>query len=361
LKRPASALVRTAKRPSALLKRPAAAAKVLRKKDGPSPPAATLGKPSLGRPEVQGTRASRELPSARSSAASLPAPVLKCATDTVSKASRPSSPPTLMLTDAPERVPRAPVVEVKQGVAVPTSEWRLVPKGVACPRGCEYLMDMSSGMNMVRLLQSGFNSCGKAASSSGGSTALVLAEQPLREKPKLAERLEQHRVAHQQLSLKSHPKSYGQGTASHPVIVLDDSPQKQPQPRQNQTPQTFLKRRSERLHHSRSPPKGTLVPAGTGCVDRPAGISSSSKLVPSTAAAGSKAVRTVHKEKTLNRVATKKDGSREEARVREKTQQLVGGVGREKTTSRREERVQRLSNGRTVVTETFTLRKVTVF
>lgn len=44
-------------------------------------------------------------------------------------------------------------VQIENGVAVPSDKWELLPQGVPAPRGCEYKMDMSTGTNMVRLVQ----------------------------------------------------------------------------------------------------------------------------------------------------------------------------------------------------------------
>eukprot|EP00928_Gymnodinium_smaydae_P071635 TRINITY_DN55174_c0_g1_i1.p1 TRINITY_DN55174_c0_g1~~TRINITY_DN55174_c0_g1_i1.p1 ORF type:complete len:228 (-),score=26.14 TRINITY_DN55174_c0_g1_i1:128-751(-) len=63
---------------------------------------------------------------------------------------RPAQP---MLKNNPEiSSTQVAVVKVIRGVAVPTAEWCIVPKGVACPPGCEYRMCVSSGVNMIRLV-----------------------------------------------------------------------------------------------------------------------------------------------------------------------------------------------------------------
>lgn len=73
---------------------------------------------------------------------------------------------------------------------------------------------------------------------------------------------------------------------------------------------------------------------------------------------GMKSVQLRHQQR---RVTTAPDGSTEEAKIALRQKRIIkeGGSPVETRTEKRDSRVRRLGNGRTVVTETLTLQKVT--
>merc|ERR1712094_106828 len=74
--------------------------------------------------------------------------MLKNGPENVSQPQRFPSAVPLMLKNTPENTQSSsgPLhVKVVKGIAVPCADWRVVPKGVACPGGCEYRMDLTSG------------------------------------------------------------------------------------------------------------------------------------------------------------------------------------------------------------------------
>eukprot|EP00427_Karlodinium_veneficum_P030201 CAMPEP_0169188632 /NCGR_PEP_ID=MMETSP1016-20121227/3560_1 /TAXON_ID=342587 /ORGANISM="Karlodinium micrum, Strain CCMP2283" /LENGTH=221 /DNA_ID=CAMNT_0009264669 /DNA_START=157 /DNA_END=822 /DNA_ORIENTATION=- len=177
-------------------------------------------------------------------------------------------------------------VHVVNGIAVPTSEWRMVPPGVACPRGCEYRMDLATGKNMIRLLPS------RTDRREGVDTNVVAVKSGASSDRSLSPCKKQARII---------------GTGNS--LQLKQSPQ------------------------------ATRI--------RPA-------------------PKSVEKEHKRTKTVLKKDGTRELARVAVKSREVVrptecGKPGnRQKVTSRRDERVRKLGDGRTIITETITLQKVTV-
>merc|ERR1719401_3276336 len=75
--------------------------------------------------------------------------------------------------------------------------------------------------------------------------------------------------------------------------------------------------------------------------------------------------KAVEKEHKSAKIVTRKDGSREQARTAVKSRELrphgdVNSGRREKLSSRRDERVRKLKDGRTIITETLTFQKRTV-
>lgn len=96
----------------------------------------------------------------------------------------------LMAKNAPKVIDSAnvPLVEVVGKVAVPVTEWRIVPPGVACPPGCEYKMNMATGTNMIRVLQPGASSerPGREALVATPSRNVELPKSPLKRKKKEA-------------------------------------------------------------------------------------------------------------------------------------------------------------------------------
>lgn len=217
----------------------------------------------------------------------------------------------LMLKNVPEtsHSAKVPVVQVVRGVAVPVAEWRLVPDGVACPRGCEFKMDMDKGTNMIRVLQ---------ATGSGDRPSLVLTPSGNLEAPKVLNSLLKRKRVEPGNRQISAPRR------GPPILVPDDSP---PPQRAKTAPHT---------------------------------PSSSAKL--SLATGKYKAVEREHRRK---KVLVRKDGSREEASIQEKSREIrpkkgASGGSREKTTSRRQQGIRHLRDGRKVITETITLQRVTV-
>lgn len=179
------------------------------------------------------------------------------------------------------------MVHVVNGIAVPTTEWRLVPKGVACPRGCEYQMDLAAGTNMIRLPSS--------TSENSNRGALVPA------KP-----------------------STSAARDSDEVIVLEESPS----PQRAKTAATQVN--GDKVLDTRQR---------------------------AAAAVAGKAVDRQHRQR---KVATKKDGSREEACMAVRSRELIRPGRREKLTKRADARVRKLKDGTTVITETLTLQKITI-
>lgn len=203
---------------------------------------------------------------------------------------------------------KVPIVQVVRGVAVPVAEWRIVPDGVACPRGCEFKMDMEKGTNMIRVLQ---------PTSSGDRPCLVLTPSGNLEAPKVGNSLlKRKRVEPSSRQLPAPRRG--------PPICVDDSPPPQ---------------RAKTAPHSPS---------------------SSAKL--SLATGKYKSVEREHRRK---KVMVRKDGSREEASVQTKSREIrpkkgASGGSREKTTSRQQQGIRHLRDGRKVITETITLQRVTV-
>lgn len=228
-------------------------------------------------------------------------------------------------------------VEIVHGVAVPTAHWQIVPKGVACPRGCEYHMCMSSGVNMVRLLQSGAKSGGRLADS---STALCVINAP---REKLAQKLDQQRQRHLELQLKRHPQPMGGHIHEEPAQRLGE--------------QTSVLQHLQAKSHLQS-----YGLSSSGALAKVDALENKQRMRLDDS--GSSKLQIVDREHKQRRVDTTRDGLRKEATVAEKSRTLIrkGNEGRgvSRTTSRWEESVQQLHDGRTVVTETITLKKVTV-
>lgn len=227
--------------------------------------------------------------------------------------------PQLMLRNAPEPPTAAKImtVEVVRGVAVPAAEWRIVPNGVACPRGCEFKMNMTTGTNMIRLLQAAPNI------ERPVQTALVVAPSRSPAPPKTL--LKRKRLQ---------PTSAGQHRASRrcppEVVVLDDSPSP-----------------------SRARMETAQVQGGSSSTLRSRG--------PMSAIAGK--VKAIEKQYSRRRTSVRKDGSREEASVAVRSKEIRpknGSMQRQRTTSRQESGIKQLRDGRKVITETITLQRVTV-
>lgn len=209
-----------------------------------------------------------------------------------------------MLKNAPEKSnsQKVRLVDVVRGVAVPVTEWRIVPDGVACPRGCEYKMDMSTGTNMIRVLES------RPGSDRNGRGAVVIAPSRNLEPPKSL------------LKRKRCEASPSTASRRADLVVVDDSSPSPCRPRHGATGGLAL---------------------------------SQGKL------------KTVDREHSRTKLTVRKDGSREEARVRVKSREIrpkKGGVAcsTQRMTSREEQGIRRLKDGRKVITETITLQKVTV-
>eukprot|EP00927_Polykrikos_kofoidii_P072235 TRINITY_DN68376_c0_g1_i1.p1 TRINITY_DN68376_c0_g1~~TRINITY_DN68376_c0_g1_i1.p1 ORF type:complete len:402 (-),score=38.56 TRINITY_DN68376_c0_g1_i1:121-1326(-) len=219
----------------------------------------------------------------------------------------------------PPRTACVLTVDVVNGVATPTSEWRRVPRGVACPKGCEFRMDLESGVNLVRRAP-------LSTQVAGGSA--VGSQRP---------------ISCDAIHRKTNDSA----------VVVDSPPR---------TRQLSLKEacKSQHGHPGRpSPPisQTALVPVASTTVV-PAGRAGSA-ITPS-------GYQAVERQQRKSSVATGRDGSRQEMRLDVKSRELYrpgetgeGASPLERRTARRDERVHRMSDGRVVVTETLTLQKVT--
>jgi len=232
-------------------------------------------------------------------------------------------------------------VDVKDGVAVPTEDWRIVPKGVACPRGCEYRMDMSQGINLVRLLP-GVKTSSSPSSRQSASRSL-------------ADKLQEQRMAHQQLQLRSQPQPLAPRQPKQTSGAAQEaSCSRQPKPEDRQAKPPTLPIKQGLSNHSSGdavPPKrlrGDIIPP--------------QRLKNSLAVTSRAKSKSVQKEHTERRVTNCKDGSQEQSwrQLKSRESRREDGKGAERRSARREERVRKLPDGRTVVTETVTLKKVTV-
>lgn len=216
----------------------------------------------------------------------------------------------LMIRNVPEKCQqmKAPVVQVVRGIAMPTTEWRVVPDGVACPRGCEYKMDLGAGVNMIRKLQPA------ASTDRAARGALVVAPRQNPEPPKSLLKRKRLEVGDQQPATRR----------SSPILVSEDSP---------------------------SPRRAGSAPQNRGS--------------PSSRTLATGKYKAVEREHRRKKVSVRKDGSREEASVAVKSREIRpknGGSNgsKQKTTSKQEQGIRRLRDGRKVITETITLQRVTV-
>lgn len=228
----------------------------------------------------------------------------------------PRSSPQLMLKNAAEEeAVMHTVVQIERGIARPTSEWRVVPKGVPCPPGCEYRMDLATGLNWVRRLRTddtvirGDPSC----------SAIVI--RPSCASP--SHRRDEHKQAYPgQKSLLKRSRQPTQSSGS--------------------------KHETGRAHVvDLSKPASSLVPQNT--------------LQP----ASKPRVKSVHSEHTHRKASFRKDGSQEDSREAVRTHsatcrdRVSGGLVGEKITSRKKSSVRCLADGRAVVVQTVTVEKTT--
>lgn len=223
-----------------------------------------------------------------------------------------------------------PTVRVVAGVAVPASEWRQVPKGVACPRGCEFRMDLTQGVNMIRTLQ-------PATQEVLGPTRLEQLRQ------RVMTRFQGSKTIHGGDANNSRCK-----TADIRELLL--RPQGRPSGGLQVAPRSVPAPRSV----TTTEPQALQI--------RPQSQSSRGVVT-----VGGKKFRSVQRESMHSRVEVGADGSREDARIAVQSRALVrrdrGSGGKtvgERMSARKEQSVRRLADGRSVVTETVILKKVTV-
>ncbi|CAK0829582.1 unnamed protein product, partial [Prorocentrum cordatum] len=212
----------------------------------------------------------------------------------------PRAGPVLMIQDAPRDAAQGHrAVDIVRGVAAPTAEWRSVPPGVPCPRGCEYRMDLTTGLNLVRL-----SAPVDLTGSSGSSLALVRAP----DKASAARRITS--------------KASGSG---------------------------------EKAPASRALAKAALAPAPQ--VSKPSGA------VLSAGSSKFKAVHREHAERRVSTLkdGTWKE-SKKVVKSQALVGRDVAGGGKfgEQITSSRRESFRKLADGRSVVVESITVRKTTV-
>eukprot|EP00930_Biecheleria_cincta_P001905 TRINITY_DN102989_c0_g1_i1.p1 TRINITY_DN102989_c0_g1~~TRINITY_DN102989_c0_g1_i1.p1 ORF type:complete len:295 (-),score=18.76 TRINITY_DN102989_c0_g1_i1:138-1022(-) len=232
-------------------------------------------------------------------------------------ASRPS--PLLMLKNVAEGwAVDQTIVQIERGIAVPTSEWRVVPKGVPCPPGCEYRMDMATGVNWVRRLQAETNV------TRGGSncSAVVVSPTSCATPSRGCHRHEHTQPEQTSLLKRNRQQPQSSGLKSKPVRTLAV---------------VDLSTRASNLVAQKT--------------------SQSPRRKPK--------FKSVHSEHTQRKASFSKDGSRKDSNEAVKSRSVTcrdlasGGLIGEKITSRKKSSVRRLADGRAVVVQTVTVQKTT--
>lgn len=258
-----------------------------------------------------------------------------------------------------------PAVRVVDGVAAPTAEWRRVPPGVPCPRACEFRMDLSTGQNIVRL----------SAPIRPAPTCTTLALRPA-SPPAVAPSTASFRASSAAPMGSAVGPQAAKGAAWQPLSLLLRNRMPQLAPSNVQPPNSLARVASQpsagggnasgvKPGFARAASQLSLRSGSSG-LRRASGSSGSVGTPPVERALAARVgdasgVKTVQRERRCHHVKENTDGSREEARIDVRSLAVARPDGAGETrVARRDERVHRLRNGRTVVTETITLKKITI-